>query len=944
MRFDGSIYSQTLHGITNIKLDELAKKRTSFEQQRHQIIKSVEHAEDAAIKLDILSTGINLSRGHSRLEIDLRNLDRFLVQARYDPSLSSNTLGKWQQMMLRHLNVQSLKFDYASLYGQLTIEWLSAKNKLASATGDEDTEMETFEHVPGGKKLESRLKWEQSVFEPGAVDSAAVAELLHGLFESTPNDSKHVLKALRALREKVEEFERELASMQNFNGDTLEWVIKGLRASDLLDDEKRDALRDLVDNDTILGELADVLNMRMAALDDWSWGGEVLVEERRQLNGSFNIYMQEDLLQAIFLQYIGVRWSVFWKKAFNAFRKSTGVWKSALTSIPTVDRKRRDFYLGHGATSTDYSSVESRRLARYHNGYFLSQLLDAETHEANDEEGEEEADFEGMAVQSAAPRKRTKQRAQAAPRKQLASKAARKAAPSHAGPEDMEDNAQYKPKNAMEAKQNLLHLLSTDILIKTRLHGTVTCFRSQVDSLYPSLPHRTVQRVLEFFGVSSKWLDFFGKFLRAPLRFADDKKAEPRQRQNGTPGSHVLSDVFGEVILFCLDFHVNQETGNLLWRMRDDFWFWSSNHTTCNKAWTSVQRYMDTMGLKLNEARTGAARIAQESKDAHQMVSLDVGETLPEGQIRWGMLYLNPGSGRFEIDQKMVDKHVDELSRQLKDKTGSIITWIQAWNSYATTFFASNFGKPANCFGRDHVNNMLSTHERIQRQIFSSSAGTARSDNPLNGGSVIDFLKQTIKQRFGIENIPDGYFYLPTELGGLEVRNSFIGLLQIRDSVNENPHNLLDKFEGAEKEAYKFAKRQFDIGAVSQHDPKFRPEDPDRFFSFEEFAKYREELWYGYENELEEIYTELLRKKGEDDIETYDNGDIRVALNALSGQNNQRGILSSWYSMSPYWKWVAQLYGPEIIDKFGGLSIVDSGLLPMGMVSLFRSGRVNWQE
>ncbi len=36
-------------------------------------------------------------------------------------------------------------------------------------------------------------------------------------------------------------------------------------------------------------------------------------------------------------------------------------------------------------------------------------------------------------------------------------------------------------------------------------------------------------------------------------------------------------------------------------------------------------------------------------------------------------------------------------------------------------------------------------------------------------------------------------------------------------------------------------------------------------------------------------------------------------------------------------------YGPEIVGRFGGLRIVDAGLLPMGMVTLFREKRVKWQ-
>ena len=46
------------------------------------------------------------------------------------------------------------------------------------------------------------------------------------------------------------------------------------------------------------------------------------------------------------------------------------------------------------------------------------------------------------------------------------------------------------------------------------------------------------------------------------------------------------------------------------------------------------------------------------------------------------MLYLNPESGRFEIDQAMVDTHIEELSRQLRDKGNSAFAWIQVFNRY----------------------------------------------------------------------------------------------------------------------------------------------------------------------------------------------------------------------------------------------------------------------
>ena len=67
------------------------------------------------------------------------------------------------------------------------------------------------------------------------------------------------------------------------------------------------------------------------------------------------------------------------------------------------------------------------------------------------------------------------------------------------------------------------------------------------------------------------------------------------------------------------------------------------------------------------------------------------------------------------------------------------------------------------------------------------------------------------------------------------------------------------------------------------------------------------------------------------------------AQQQLQGQNTLRGITAQWSSMEAYWKWITQMYGPEMIDKFGGLNVVDFGLLPIGMVSMFRQRRTKWQ-
>ena len=479
----------------------------------------------------------------------------------------------------------------------------------------------------------------------------------------------------------------------------------------------------------------------------------------------------------------------------------------------------------------------------------------------------------------------------------------------------------------MEAKHRLLHLIAAEVAINIKLHGEFTCFHSVFDQWDDSLAHTTILTVLEFFGVSEKWLVFFRKFLEVPLKFLGEPVG-PRTRRRGLPGSHILSGVFGEVILFCLDFSVARNTdGSFVHRIYDDLWFWSSDHSKCVEAWKTVATFAKAMGVSLNLSTSGTAHITRTPTQP----PVDHG-ILPAGQIRWGFLYLEPATGTFEIDQSIIDIQIEGLRRQLQDERSSIFDWILAWNTYATTYLTTNFGKPANSFGKEHVDKLLSTYERIHRTLFSGDSK-----------SVFDHVKNMLKARFGAHDIPDGFLLFPIELGGLGLKNPFIGPLQIRDSVLENPYSPLDKFEECEKDAYKAAKSRFEkhrpLHGRRYHD--WVPEsDKSTFFPFEEYIRHREVLDYKYTNQLADVFDQLMNPPKARGAESSPK-----VLGRINGvQKDAQGIVPPWSDMEPYWQTVAELYGPEIIDRFGGLNIVDPGLLPTGMISLLRGKRAKWDS
>jgi hypothetical protein len=147
-----SVFSETLQEITTTKLSELSRRRTIFEDQKAALLAEIQIQTDQKHRLSILSEGLKQcfavktakrKRGDRRggpgrivrgstddpsLEILLKNFDRFLEQARYDPSVSSKMMEDWENTLKKRLDVQSLKYQYAALYGQLVTEWLSTDN------------------------------------------------------------------------------------------------------------------------------------------------------------------------------------------------------------------------------------------------------------------------------------------------------------------------------------------------------------------------------------------------------------------------------------------------------------------------------------------------------------------------------------------------------------------------------------------------------------------------------------------------------------------------------------------------------------------------------------------------------------------------------------------------------------------------------------------------
>ncbi|PPQ76753.1 hypothetical protein CVT26_000142 [Gymnopilus dilepis] len=908
-----SSFGQALHFITDIKLQELEKQRLSYQDHA----KILEDAEELGKKGDILKKVEVLAKaaktwvGSGALsssnvvggKIHLDNLELWLRQARHDPSFSRDIAVGWADTLEEHIRHNVMRLDSAKLFGGLFNEWLASGDSAALAyQADSDVPPDTgsSDYVEVGRKemYEQKEKLSSIIFDDYPVDVKALNVYLEDLFSS-----EQAAEALERLRRQLRGFSNSLLR-ESIDEDDVTNAITGLLSTGLLDEEKRATLKAFQENSTVLEEVASVLNMRLASLESWSWPKEgLLIEFRRHLNGKYRAFTDPDIIDALLLHHLGIAWQVELKKAL------TRVFESKAWIRPTqesyADRTLRKEQLPQNDPDR---SIEAEREKIRKDMFFLTQLQDS---------------------------------------------------PEQINPYDdlVDAPTTGSKKSPAMVKQKLLHILTTECYLNTTLYGTHALLTSDIEWFGPSLPHASILTILEFIGVSKTWLLFFRAFLSSPLRFPGE--LEPRMRKRGIPISYSLGVLFGEAVIFIMDLAVNQRANGLfLHRMHDDLWLWDSDVKKVSAGWSEMNKYATLVGIKFNEKKTGSAYVGPQAEDA---------TGLPKGFIHWGFLEFDPKVSRFVINKYDIDLHVMEMRRQL-DKTRSVFGWVNTYNKFMAFFMRNLGGVPAYCFGKDHIQGLVDTLAYIQRQLF-----------PEGTGSAVGYLRKVVAERFGVTDLPEGYFYFPISSGGLELRNTLLEVLALDitfpeeqnsedeagvesyvvDNVfQENKALGEDKFpkrvEHDIKE-YQQAKEAWEaqLGSTSATPVSSRShrgarrggitsslartssdKDVKPFMSFEEYISLRESGLSSWGNS----YRHMLDLPPMRSVVQVPKVRELMEVKALGATRR------AWSSMDWYEQWIVSLYGEEVVSRFGALEAVDRNLIPVGMVQLFRSSRINLDQ
>ena len=865
----------TLRHTTNIKLRQLHLRQRELDEFRKTVNdKAVADSREAGKVLSLLLQMLEWGYKFTD-ENEVNALKAFLNQAAWDQSISKEKIKEWGALLSKKLQVQDNRYGLSEIFCKIVLEWIQHSFKSGAPDSQKSEEPQRQE------LFEQKEIWEHYAFNGATVNEQQITHYLLDLF--SPIMSKNALdkEPLDMVRERISSYATN--NLLQVHRHSIKEAVNCILTEDLFSGDKRKSLESLRENNIILDELADVIRSELERIEDWDWEDQPLaLHIRRHINGKYRFYMDVEIIDAILIQLIGMAWAKEIRYCFQIIVNSDAWNSSTDIHLTKKDIRRRERFLGTSTVEEEKNeNIQKLRHLMYNQFYFLAQLPDSSTYASydndvsdddnGDDDGDEDDDDEGL-------------------------------------------DHKKKPNSTGFIKHLTLRLISTELLIQKHLHGECTYFQTDFKWFGPSIPHDTLWAVLKFFHFPEKWLRFFERFLKPEIVFADDTSdTKRRKRVRGIPMSHALSTTFGEILLFVLDFAINQATHGLnLYRFHDDIHFFG-RQKSCIVAWETLCKFVNVMGLTLNDEKSASITCTRPG------FVCPPSEKLPAGVVRWGFLHLS--SGEWMVDQEIFKKNIDEMKFQLQS-CQTIFAFVHAYNTYIK-FFANNLGHIGWSLGQKHARLAMECISIVQKSVFSDLSNGKHHD-------IVPYLSDRIKNepylRASSVELPSEFFYFPTTMGGLSVHNPFAKFL---GRISLLWPNIDERVEGTielERKSYDKAKEKFDAGLVPQD---LDPDEP--FMSYDEYAK----AFEARGRHLARLYKTM--------TDEFEESPPRLSLNAQTLLNRYSRI--HFGAPPPNLEtWALEMFGSDAFDRFGDLNIGDKEYLPIGLVDLLLKERMRWQN
>jgi hypothetical protein len=244
-------------------------------------------------------------------------------------------------------------------------------------------------------------------------------------------------------------------------------------------------------------------------------------------------------------------------------------------------------------------------------------------------------------------------------------------------------------------------------------------------------------------------------------------------------------------------------------------------------------------------------------------------QELPAKPPRWGMLELDE-QGDWGVAQAVFDAHLAQAQDEVHEEQ-AILARVQKYNA--------NFRFLKNALGATvHLGEVHRT--AVQNAVAFYQLHFFAPDR-----SIVDGLVEEIHARFFAQDdvtIPESWIHWPVTAGGLGLHNPLLDLSQYRPVKKPSAPTEREPGWGQHNNAW----AEFYRGCISEIPPVLPKETPQFKALVQDFIQRGKTISGGAQTDL-----------------------------------------------SPYWRWVLAIYGPEILERLGSFRFLITELVPLQLIS-----------
>ncbi len=287
-----------------IKLHELRRQRDRLDEHYSAVEGRAAQAASPFERLQILVDGLRQATfARKPLHPEVANLDALFLQGQLGIA-PPDLVDAWLQRLQRELDRGRLRAEFAHAFGGVLAE----------------TPAPT---VPA--PVEAHLLLADTLEEPSPFDLAFVDSLFDALGP----------QALGPLGQEIRLFAEGNAGAAATD-EELKAVLMLLKKDGTRPAEVRRQAAAALDSTTQIHEYAGVLTILLANLAEWDWPKEGLTRRVVSLRDKPRVFLDEELLTALLLQLIGLRWGMYLKSQRQKLltNAGSGLWPNARSVGP----------------------------------------------------------------------------------------------------------------------------------------------------------------------------------------------------------------------------------------------------------------------------------------------------------------------------------------------------------------------------------------------------------------------------------------------------------------------------------------------------------------------------------------------------------------------------------------------------------------------------------